>query len=124
MAMMPAGQGVVNWPADGLSATALGDLDMMPLPTLGRPRVVVHALETDEHPGELLSEIWRILTPGGRMIAVVPNRRGLWARMDTTPFGPASPIRAGSSRGSCARRCSRRSTGRRRSTFRLSRAAS
>ena len=28
---------------------------------------------------------------GGRILAVVPNRRGLWARMDTTPFGHGRP---------------------------------
>ena len=42
-------------------------------------------------PSELLHEIWRILTPGGRIIMVAPNRRGLWARMDTTPFGYGQP---------------------------------
>ncbi|MHB2169397.1 methyltransferase domain-containing protein [Alsobacter sp. R-9] len=96
LALMPAAQGVVNWPATAPSATALADLDMMPLPDSSIDRVlVVHALETDEHPGELLSEIWRILTPGGRMIVVVPNRRGLWARMDTTPFGQGQPFSRG-----------------------------
>jgi hypothetical protein len=29
------------------------------------------------------------------MIAVVPNRRGLWARMDTTPFGQGQPYSRG-----------------------------
>jgi len=52
---------------------------------------VVHALETSDSPAEVLSEIWRILTPGGRLIAITPNRRGLWARMDTTPFGHGRP---------------------------------
>jgi hypothetical protein len=51
----------------------------------------VHALEIAEHPRELLAEIWRILTPGGRMIAVTPRRAGLWARLDTTPFGNGQP---------------------------------
>jgi hypothetical protein len=32
-----------------------------------------------------------VLTPGGRLIVVAPNRRGLWARMDTTPFGQGQP---------------------------------
>ena len=53
--------------------------------------LLVHALETVESPSELLHEIWRILTPGGRIIMVAPNRRGLWARMDTTPFGYGQP---------------------------------
>jgi hypothetical protein len=32
-----------------------------------------------------------VLAAGGRLLAVVPNRRGLWARMDTTPFGQGRP---------------------------------
>jgi SAM-dependent methyltransferase len=89
---MPANQGVVNWPSTGASASALVDPLMMPLPDASIDRVlVVHALETVESPSELLHEIWRILTPGGRIILVAPNRRGLWARMDTTPFGYGQP---------------------------------
>ena len=90
---MPASQGVVNWPGTGASASALVDPLMMPLPDASIDRVlVVHALETVESPSELLHEIWRILTPGGRIIVVAPNRRGLWARMDTTPFGHGQPF--------------------------------
>ncbi|MGB7699668.1 MAG: methyltransferase domain-containing protein [Methylovirgula sp.] len=92
LAFMPATQGVVNWPASGLSASALAEPTMMPLPDSCIDRViVVHALEIAEHPRELLAEIWRILTPGGRMIAVAPRRAGLWARLDTTPFGNGQP---------------------------------
>ena len=42
-------------------------------------------------PTALLREIWRVLASGGQLLAVVPNRRGLWARMDTTPFGHGRP---------------------------------
>jgi SAM-dependent methyltransferase len=92
LVFMPASQGVVNWPSTGASASALVDPLMMPLPDASIDRVlVVHALETVESPSELLHEIWRILTPGGRIIVVAPNRRGLWARMDTTPFGYGQP---------------------------------
>jgi SAM-dependent methyltransferase len=92
LAFMPAAQGVVNWPPSGLSASALVEPDMMPLPDSCIDRVlVIHALEIVEHPRDLLDEIWRILTPGGRMIAVVPRRAGLWARLDTTPFGYGQP---------------------------------
>jgi SAM-dependent methyltransferase len=66
---------------------------MMPLPDACIDRVLaVHALEVVESPSELLHEIWRILTPGGRLIVVVPNRRGVWARMDNTPFGHGQPF--------------------------------
>jgi SAM-dependent methyltransferase len=92
LAFMPAQQGVVNWPPTGASASTLVDPLMMPLPDASVDRMlVVHALETVESPTELLHEIWRILTPGGRIILVAPNRRGLWARMDTTPFGYGQP---------------------------------
>ena len=92
LAFMPAEQGVVNWPVQGPSASALVDTTMLPLPDSCMDRVLlVHALETLDHPREVLSEIWRILTPGGRMIVVAPNRRGLWSRVDATPFGQGQP---------------------------------
>jgi SAM-dependent methyltransferase len=40
----------------------------------------------------VLAEVWRVLAPGGRMIAVAPNRRGWWARTDATPFGYGQPF--------------------------------
>jgi len=92
LAFMPAQQGVVNWPSSGRSASALVEPRLLPLPDACIDRVIViHALEIAEHPHELLAEIWRILTPGGRMIVVVPRRAGLWARRDTTPFGHGRP---------------------------------
>lgn len=96
LALMPEGQGVVHWPSTGPSATALTDTGMLPLADASVDLVLlVHALETDDSPPDLLSEVWRILTPGGRLVAVVPNRRGLWARMDTTPFGQGQPFSRG-----------------------------
>ncbi|MGA0594167.1 methyltransferase domain-containing protein [Enterovirga sp. CN4-39] len=93
LAFMPGWQGVVNWPASGLSASALVDPMMMPLADGSVDRVlVVHALETVASPAELLNEVWRILTPGGRLVLVCPNRRGVWSRVDTTPFGHGQPF--------------------------------
>lgn len=93
VAFMPAAQGVVNWPSPGLSASALVEPTLLPLPTASFDRVVlVHALEETESPDDLLEEVARVLNPGGRMILVVPNRRGLWARMDSTPFGHGRPF--------------------------------
>ena len=93
---MPAEQGVVNWPASGRSASALVAPDMLPLPDGSIDRVlVVHALETAEHPSVVLEEVWRVLTPGGRMIVVTPSRRGVWARVDGTPFGQGQPYSKG-----------------------------
>ncbi len=96
LAFMPAEQGVVNWPSSGQSASALIETTMMPLPDASIDRaILVHALEVAEHPRELLAEIWRVLTPGGRILVVAPSRGGLWARIDTTPFGHGQPYSLG-----------------------------
>ena len=36
-----------------------------------------------------------MLAAGGRLLAVVPNRRGIWARIDSTPFGQGQPYTPG-----------------------------
>ncbi len=92
LAFMPAEQGVMNWPLAGVSSSALVETAAMPLPNSCIDRALaVHALEITEHPHQLLSEIWRILTPGGRLLVAVPSRSGLWARLDRTPFGHGRP---------------------------------
>ena len=92
LAFMPAEQGVVNWPFSGATASALVDATMLPLPDACIDRILlVHALEVSDHPRDMLEEIWRVLTPGGRVIVVVPNRGGVWARVDRTPFGHGLP---------------------------------
>jgi SAM-dependent methyltransferase len=92
MAFMPATMGVAAWPVDGLSAAALVDLDELPLRDLTFDRVLmIHALEMAQDPLSILEEVWRVLAPGGRLIAVVPNRRGFWARTDNNPFAQGQP---------------------------------
>ena len=36
-----------------------------------------------------------MLSPEGRLILIVPNRSGIWARFDTTPFGHGRPYSRG-----------------------------
>ena len=92
LAFMPAGQGVVKWPTARPALSALVDENELPLPDSAVDRVLlVHALEMTHDPAVLLREAWRVLAAGGRLLVVVPNRRGLWARMDTTPFGHGRP---------------------------------
>ena len=89
---MPAAQGVVKWPSASPTLAALVDEYELPLPDAAVDRVLlVHALEMSHDAGSLLREVWRVLSAGGRLLAVVPNRRGLWARIDTTPFGHGRP---------------------------------
>jgi len=92
LAFMPAAQGVVKWPSARPTLAALVDEDELPLADSSVDRVLlVHALEMTRDPAAMLREVWRVLAAGGRLMAVVPNRRGLWARMDTTPFGHGRP---------------------------------
>jgi SAM-dependent methyltransferase len=92
LAFMPAAQGVVKWPTDRPGLAALVDELELPLTDSSIDRVLlVHALEMAHDPGALLREVWRVLAGGGRLLLVVPNRRGVWARTDTTPFGHGHP---------------------------------
>ena len=92
LALMPAPQGVMRWPSARPSLATLVEEDELPLTDSAVDRVLlVHALEMSPDPGELLREAWRVLAAGGRLLAVVPNRRGVWARLDTTPFGHGRP---------------------------------
>jgi len=95
-AFMPATQGAVNWPPQGPSATALVFDEELPLPDSSIDRILmVHALEHSESPNETLKEMWRVLAPNGRLVVVVPNRRGVWARLEHTPFGTGRPFSRG-----------------------------
>jgi SAM-dependent methyltransferase len=92
IALMPAAQGVLPWPPEGPNVVALAEETDLPLPDLSIDRVlVIHALEATEHLRLLMREVWRVLAGGGRLLVVVPNRRGIWARTDRTPFGHGHP---------------------------------
>jgi len=96
LAFMPAAQGVLKWPSAKPTLAALVDEFDLPLSDSAVDRVLlIHALEMTHDPGAFLREVWRVLAAGGRLLAVVPNRRGLWARIDTTPFGHGRPYSRG-----------------------------
>jgi SAM-dependent methyltransferase len=96
IALMPAPQGVVGWPSDGGRLTALAEEARLPLPDCSIDRLLlVHALECAENTRPMMRELWRVLADGGRMMVVVPNRRGLWAQFERTPFGRGRPYSPG-----------------------------
>ncbi|MGA9765256.1 MAG: methyltransferase domain-containing protein, partial [Rhodomicrobium sp.] len=91
-ALMPQNQGVVQWPYHGPYRSALVPEIELPLRDNSAECVLaVHGLEHVEARHDYLREIWRVLMPQGRVIVVVPNRRGAWAALDTTPFGHGRP---------------------------------
>jgi SAM-dependent methyltransferase len=96
IAVMPAPQGVLHWPREGPGQTALVDEVELPFPDLSIDRMLLaHCLETTEQIRPLMREIWRVLTGDGRLLVMAPNRRGLWARFEHTPFGFGRPYSPG-----------------------------
>lgn len=92
VAVMPASLGVLGWPPNGANLVALADEGELPFADFSIDRVLlVHAIETSEEVRPMLKEVWRVLAGGGRLLVVAPNRRGIWARLDRTPFGFGRP---------------------------------
>ena len=92
IAVMPATLGVLRWPPEGRNLVTLAEEGELPFADYSIDRVVlVHAIETSDEVRAMLKEIWRVLAGGGRVLVVAPNRRGIWARLDRTPFGSGRP---------------------------------
>ncbi|MEX2518480.1 MAG: methyltransferase domain-containing protein [Paracoccaceae bacterium] len=96
VALMPSQMGAFHWPVEGANISVLADERRWPLATGFVDRLlIVHALENSERPGSVLAEAHRVLAPGGRALIIAPNRAGLWARRETTPFGHGRPYSVG-----------------------------
>jgi SAM-dependent methyltransferase len=104
VAIMPTLQGVVRWPRykdhdrnqygryHG-NLTALARETDLPIPDASMDRIIlVHCLEHTDHSKEMLREVWRTLSPGGRVIIIVPSRLGPWCRSESNPFGHGKPF--------------------------------
>lgn len=91
--LMPARQGALVWPQGTRCQSVLVEEHHWPLPDNSVDRLLaVHCLEQAERVGPLLREMWRVLAPDGRVLLIVPNRRGVWSRIDATPFGQGQPF--------------------------------
>ncbi|HLY54995.1 MAG TPA: methyltransferase domain-containing protein [Stellaceae bacterium] len=96
VSLMPAAQGVLHWPKEGPNVAALVDETDLPFQDSSIDRLLlVHALECAEQVRAMLDEVWRVLAGAGRVLVVVPNRRGIWAQLDRTPFGAGHPYTPG-----------------------------
>lgn len=90
--LMPAVQGAIYWPVHMENHSVLGDEMRPPFAQNSLTRVLMlHAFEHAAQPEELLRITWQVMAPGGRLILIVPNRRGLWARFGHTPFVTGTP---------------------------------
>lgn len=94
--LMPAQQGAFHWPVEGANIAVLTDERRWPLATGFVDRLLIaHGLENSDRPSAVLAEAHRVLAPGGRAMIIAPNRTGLWARREATPFGTGRPYSIG-----------------------------
>jgi SAM-dependent methyltransferase len=96
VAAMPAQMGPVRWPAGQPNLACTAEEDALPFPDLCFDRILlVHGVEGAENARRLLREVWRVLKDDGRLLVVAPNRRGIWAHLENTPFGQGQPYSPG-----------------------------
>jgi len=92
VALMPAEQGALSWTEKTPNIVVLTDENQLPLKDKSIDlALIVHALEFTSSPKEMIREVWRVLSDGGRLLLIIPNRTSVWARMDKTPFGHGHP---------------------------------
>ena len=107
---MPAQQGVIAWPYDPKhrqydavdiaanprqcgNRVVMVDEARLPFADLSIDRVlIIHAAECTDQFRHLLREVWRVLHGQGEVVVIVPNRTGIWARVERTPFGHGTPF--------------------------------
>lgn len=96
IAAVPAQLDVEPWPAGPGNLTCTMEEDAMPFPDLSFDRILlVHGLEAADNARALLREVWRVLKDDGRLLVVAPNRMGLWAHVESTPFAHGHPYSPG-----------------------------
>ena len=94
--LMPVEIGGIAWVHTQEIYTAIIDSNSWPLESDSIDCIFIsHALEfiTDHH--SFLMEAGRVLKSAGKLILMVPHRRGLWLRTETTPFGHGTPFSKG-----------------------------
>ncbi len=90
---MPSLQGVVRETSPRGNRSVLVSEAQLPfVPGVFDRVLVAHGLEETPKLAVLLRELWRVMKPEGRIVIIVANRSGLWARSDKTPFGAGRPF--------------------------------
>ena len=96
IAVTPAQMGATRWPLGEPCLSCTAEEDALPFPDMSFDRVLlVHGLEAAENARRLLRETWRVLKDDGRLLVVAPNRTGMWAYVEQTPFGHGQPYSFG-----------------------------
>ncbi len=93
VACMPAQQGAIYWPHGGDNLVLIAHESELPFAESSINRVLlIHGMENSEQLSWMINEIWRVLTPNGKLLAIAPNRHSLWSRSSRSPFGYGRPF--------------------------------
>jgi SAM-dependent methyltransferase len=96
IALTPAQMGAARWPPGVPNLSCAAEEDSLPFADFTFDRILlVHGLENAENARRLLREVWRVLKDDGRLLIVAPNRSGMWAYRENTPFGHGLPYSTG-----------------------------
>ena len=96
VAVTPAQMGAATWPPGLPNLSCTAEEDSLPFADLSFDRILlVHGLEMAENARRLLREVWRVLKDDGRLLVIAPNRSGMWAYRENTPFGHGLPYSTG-----------------------------
>ncbi len=88
--------GSIRWPLVTANQACAVEDSALPFPDLSFDRILlVHGIEAAENARVMLREAWRVLRDDGRLMVVAPNRVGLWAHVESTPFGHGQPYSPG-----------------------------
>ena len=92
LSFAPAEQGVIAWPEISNISSALVNETMLPLPDKSIDTLLLaHILEHTKDPNQVMAECARVVAATGKIIVIVPNRRGIWSQLERTPFGYGRP---------------------------------
>ncbi|HTN10646.1 MAG TPA: methyltransferase domain-containing protein [Acetobacteraceae bacterium] len=96
IALTPAQLGAARWPAGAANLACTAEEDALPFADMSFDRILlIHGLEAADNARRMLREVWRVLKDDGRLLIVVPNRSGMWAHLEGTPFGQGQPYSPG-----------------------------
>lgn len=89
----PFREDVAHWPSGRACLLAQADDNRLPFEHSSIDRILlVHYVENTNHLRKTLREIWRVLKPNGKLMVIVPNRMGMWARSEWSPWGHGQPF--------------------------------
>ena len=90
---IPYDENIYYWPKHKKNLSCGIDQNNIPVQDLFFDIVIIfHTLEYSSNTHIFLQEVWRVLKGEGKVLILIPNRLGFWARNKNNPFGHGHPF--------------------------------